>query len=261
MKKIAFTIVLNGMPFIKKQAEILPKVFDEWHIIEGATLPKEDTAWCRPIDSEFYSSDKLSIDGTKEFIDNIVDNKKIFVHRKGDFWTSKTEMCNSISHLMENSVLMQFDVDEIWTPDTLIDLLDYCETNNGFDGMLFKCNYYLGPNIKVISNNTYGDKMDEWCRLWKIGDRTTWKSHEPPRIHGLYNFLSKTVTEKKGWTFNHYAYVLEEQVRFKENFYGYTDALEHWKKLQLNTQFPCYAREFIPWITDNTVVSIETNES
>jgi hypothetical protein len=263
MKKIAFTIVLNGMPFIQKQAEILPKVFDEWHIIEGATLPVKDTAWCQNIDNRFYADDKLSVDGTTEFIDSIVDNKKVFVHRKGDFWNGKTEMCAQIEPLMKNCILMQFDVDEIWTIKTLTEVLDYVGlrkydvTSPKIDGMLFRCNYYVGPNLITTGSDCYGNNPGEWCRLWIIRDQTTWKSHEPPRIHGLTDFLSRERTEMFGWTFDHYAYVLESQLMFKENFYGYTGALENWKRLQMNRQFPVFLRNFLPWVKDGTGVDLK----
>lgn len=261
MKKIAFTLVLNGMPFIKKQAEIIPKVFDEWHIIEGATLPVFDTSWCRDIDSKFYSDKKLSIDGTTQFIDSIVDNKKIFIHRKNNFWYGKTEMCKRIEDNMDNCILMQIDVDEIWKPEILSEIFEYTENNDGFDGMLFKCNYFVGPNIQIISENTYGNKNDEWCRLWKIKDKTMWKSHEPPRIHNLHKFLSKKITSQKGWIFDHYAYVFESQLQFKENFYGYKGAVERWKNLQNNNTFPCYLKYFLPWVKDETIVNrVENNK-
>ena len=39
MKKIAFTIVLNGMPFIKEQYKYVPTCFDKWYIIEGHIPP------------------------------------------------------------------------------------------------------------------------------------------------------------------------------------------------------------------------------
>lgn len=255
MKKIAFTIVLNGMPFIKKQAEIIPYVFDEWHIIEGASLPHNDTSWCSTIDKKFYSNDYLSLDGTTEFIDSIVDNKKIFVYRKGDLYNGKTEMCNEISYIMKDCILMQFDVDEIWSVDTLREVISYTENTNGFDGMLFKCNYYVGPNLITVTDNAYGNNIGEWCRLWKISNHTSWKTHEPPRISGLTNFLSKAFTYEKGWVFDHYAYVLEEQVKFKENFYGYKNALEQWKKLQICDNYPCYLRDYLPWVIDNSIVS------
>lgn len=254
MKKIAFTIVLNGMPFIKKQSEIIPLVFDEWHIIEGATLPILDTSWCQPIDQKFYSDNKLSIDETTEFLDTLSDNKKVFVHRKNDFWNGKTEMCNIVNDKMCDCILMQFDVDEIWNPETLQNVTDYAINNTGFDGMLFRCNYFVGPNLKVISDNTYGNKADEWCRLWKIKNKTSWRTHEPPRIHGLTDFLSKNFTSQKGWVFDHYAYVLESQLEFKENFYRYSGALNQWKGLQINNNFPVYLKNFLPWVNDDAIV-------
>jgi hypothetical protein len=48
--------------------------------------------------------------------------------------------------------------------------------------------------------------------------------------------------------------VTEEQLKFKENFYGYSGALESWKRLQNNDKFPCMASEFLPWVTDNTIL-------
>lgn len=259
MKKIAFTIVLNGMPFIKKQHEVIPNVFDEWHIIEGATLPTKDTGWCKPINNEHYNNTEgdyfgCSIDGTSEFLDSIK-NDKIFVHRKGQLWEGKTEMCKVIEPSMENCILMQFDVDEIWTIDVLKNMLPFIE-NEDVDGALFHCNYYVGPNLKIINENCYGNYMIDWCRLWKIKEKSEWVSHEPARVKNLHKFFNRNFTKEKGWIFDHYAYVLEEQVRFKENFYGYTSALDCWKTLQNHNKFPCNLRDFLPWVKDDAIVDI-----
>ncbi len=259
MKKIAFTIVLNGMPFITKQASILPKIFDEWHIIEGATLPLYDTGWCSPIMENFYTEEKLSIDGTTEFIDSIADDKKIFVHRKKDFgfWNGKVEMCNAIAPVMNNCVLMQFDVDEIWSLEILKDVLNYtCDDfySDTYHGMMFKCNYYVGPGLVIQNENCYGNNPYEWMRLWKIKNHTSWISHEPPKIKGAKNFLSREFTKAKGWIFDHFAYTTESQVLFKENFYGYVGALDQWNKLQKNEKFPCFLRDYLPWVKDNAIV-------
>jgi hypothetical protein len=253
MKKIAFTIVLNGMPFIKTQYDIIPKVFDEWYIVEGACRPHHDTSWCSTISSEFYNHDKLSIDGTSEFLDSIASDKIIII-RKGDYWDGKLEMCNSFMDNLSDCVLMQFDVDEIWDVEILNSVLNYSVNNDYFDGMLFKCNYFMGPSIKKINDGGYADNPYEWMRLWKFRNSTRWLSHEPPRILGCDNLLSKEFTKSNGWIFDHYAYVTEEQLKFKENFYGYSGALESWKRLQNNDKFPCMASEFLPWVTDNTIL-------
>lgn len=247
MKKIAFTLVLNGLPFIKKQASIIPNVFDVWYIIEGATLPVKDTAWCKNIDNEYYNDKKISIDGTSEFLDSIASDK-IKIIRKNDFWDGKVEMCNSFMNEVENSILMEFDVDEIWKEETLKEILTFTEQNNNFDGMFFKCNYFVGPNLLTEGENCYGNNSYEWNRLWVIKDKTEWISHEPPRIKGLTSFVPKSWTSERNWKFDHYAYVFESQVKFKENFYGYTGAVEQWKKLQSQTNFPIQLNQFFPWV-------------
>lgn len=251
------TIVLNGMPFIKEQYDIIPQIFDEWHIIEGATLPLADTSWCRNIDNKFYTEQKLSVDGTTQFLDTIRDDKKIFVYRKGDFYNGKTEMCNEIMHCMKDCILMQIDVDEIWKVETLKEIFQYCEENEGFDGMLFHCNYYVGENLYIENENCYGNYSQDWCRLWKIKEQTGWRTHEPARIHNLVNFLNRDFTKSKDWIFDHYSYTTQEQLEFKENFYGYTNAVKDWRRLQEVKEFPCKLRDYFSWVHDDAVVNIK----
>jgi len=150
---------------------------------------------------------------------------------------------------------MQFDVDEIWNPETLTELLTYTQNNSGFDGMLFKCNYYVGPDLVIENENCYGDYSYEWCRLWKIKNKTNWLTHEPPRIKGCTNFITKNYTKQKRWIFNHYAYVYEKQVEFKEKFYNYENAVNNWKLLQNQNNFPCKLKNFLPWVDDQTIVN------
>jgi hypothetical protein len=247
VKKIAFTIVLNGLPFIKKQAEIIPQVFDEWYIVEGATTPVLDTGWCKPIPEKFYSNNFLSNDGTTEFLDSI-SSDKIKIIRKEQLWNGKVEMCNSFMDKIENSILMQFDVDEIWNIEVLKDVLEYADKNDHFDGMVFKCNYFVGPNLITVGENCYGNNSYEWHRLWKIRNKTYWLSHEPPRVKGCLNFLTRDFTKNKNWVFNHYAYILEAQLKFKENFYGYDGAVNCWNKLQVAKNFPCLLKDYLPWV-------------
>jgi hypothetical protein len=255
MKKVAFTIVLNGQPYIEQQAKIIPKIFDKWYIIEGYSLPVKDTAWCKNIDITKFTDNGWSNDGTTEFLDSLSDDNVTVIRKNpGEFWNGKTEMCNSFMDRVENSILMEFDVDEIWKPEILTDVLNYAETNDGFDGMLFKCNYYVGPNLITRGENCYGNKADEWCRLWKVRNKTSWRTHEPPRIHGLHNFLSNDFTQEKGWIFDHYAYALEKQLEFKENYYGYIGAVNNWKRLQNETDFPVNLRDYFPWVNDHSQV-------
>jgi len=253
MKRVAFTIVLNGMPFIEQQYNIIPEVFDTWYIVEGATKPSHDTSWCRNIDNSFYDEKGLSVDGTTEFLNSIASDK-IKIIRKNELWNGKLEMCNSFMSQVENSILMQIDVDEFWDVDTLKDIFNFTEENNHFDGMMFRCNYFVGPDLVLKGKNCYGDMSYEWCRLWKVNDTTQWHSHEPPRVKRLNKFLTKDFTEGKGWKFDHHAYVIEEQLKFKENFYGYVGAFNNWMRLQNNEIFPVMLKEYFPWVKDNVLV-------
>ena len=54
--------------------------------------------------------------------------------------------------------------------------------------------------------------------------------------------------------FQHFAYVLPEQLSFKETYYGYRGALACWQRLQEQKQFPLFLRDFFPWVGDQTTV-------
>lgn len=242
------------MPFIKKQAEIIPEVFDYWFIVEGATLPVHDTSWCKDINNKYYNDKKLSVDGTTEFLDSIK-NDKIIVVRKNDFWNGKIEMCNSFMSFVENAYLMQIDVDEFWSKETLTKMFSLCDRRLRDDGLKFKCNYYVGPDLIISNDGCYGNQDFEWVRLWKIKNKTTWASHEPPVLHNYNKIVDKKSTIKLGLTFDHYAYVIESQLEFKQNFYGYEGAVENWKRLQEHKEFPAKLKDFLPWVDDNCMVT------
>ena len=56
--------------------------------------------------------------------------------------------------------------------------------------------------------------------------------------------------------FEHYAYVLPNQLLFKEIYYGLPDAVSHWMRLQECGNFPAYLHDFLPWVRDEAVVDI-----
>lgn len=256
IKKTAFTIVLNGMPFIAQQYEIIPKVFDEWIIVEGYSRPILDTSWCKDIDVDSFTEKGWSNDGTTEFLDKIkCDKIKVIRKSQGEFWNGKTEMCNAAIKDVENSVLMEFDADEIWDVNTLQNVTDYSiEHFDEFDGMMFYCNCFVGPNLVTVGEDCYGNNPDEWCRLWNIKEKNNFLTHEPPRIKGLNKILHRRYTKSQGWMFNHYSYIYEKQLKFKENYYGYSGAVGQWKRLQNNKSFPCKLNSFLTWVDDRAFV-------
>lgn len=257
MKKIAFTIVFNGMPFLRKQVGYIPQTFDHWYIIEGPAKNTHDTQWCKKIPEQYLSDRNLSRDGTTEFIDQIArdhDNVTVYRPPHKKFWDGKVEMCNSFIDNVENAILMQIDVDEFWDPNVLKDMFEFCEAHPGmFDCMSFRCNFFLGPRLLVTQKGTYGDMPWDWKRLWIVKQPTKWERHEPPTLKGCTREVSKDATERNGWKFNHYAYINVDQVRFKQDYYGYADAVQKWNNLQ-KVDGTVDASEYLPWINQQCIV-------
>lgn len=259
MKKIAFSIVLNGMKFLPRQMEILPKMFDKWYIIEGPVKPVNCTSWCKNIPPHYLNNVNMSSDGTYEYLNTINNNnieiiRSPIVNGKHTYWNGKVEMCNSFMDKLENVILMQIDMDEFWGEKTLNQIFDWSK-NIGKCVAQFKCNFFVGENLVTYGSNCYGDMPYEWNRLWVIEEKTSWKTHEPPKLNmENYMIYPKQMTFNAGWGFRHYAYVYEEQVKFKEEYYGYKGATDGWKRLQKETTFPVYLKNYFPWVKDNTMV-------
>ena len=92
-----------------------------------------------------------------------------------------------------------------------------------------------------------------------------WLAHEPPilgeptadgrwRPVQAVDPLLHDATEAAGLVFQHYAYATEEQVRFKQDYYGYKGAVDAWRRLQAVKTFPVYLRDYFPWVRDDTQV-------
>ncbi len=62
-------------------------------------------------------------------------------------------------------------------------------------------------------------------------------------------------TESSGLVFQYYAYVLPSQLLFKEQYYGYTNALAQWQRLQAAQTLPLFLRDYLSWVKDETQVS------
>jgi len=249
VNKVAFTIVLNGELFIERLYRIIEKNFDHWYVVEGVAKNINCTKWCKEVSSDYHKN-FLSIDYTTRFLDSISRKNNVTVIRKKNKpWNGKLEMCNSFMPQISNTLLMQIDVDEYWDDHTLSKIFEYCSQNNFFNAMQFRCNYYLGKNLIVDAKNCYGDMIWDWWRLWLIRNPTLFKSHEPPSLLHQPVQISKEFTDKQGWRFDHFAYIHPSQVKFKEHFYGYKNALNSWNTLNsLNDYTNISAHNYLPWI-------------
>ncbi|WP_272819126.1 class I SAM-dependent methyltransferase [Scytonema hofmannii] len=271
-----FTIVLNGQPFILYHAEIFKQLPFKWHwhIVEGVADLKHDTAWS--IQGGGHISDEIhrngcSHDGTTEYLDKLAqlypDNITIYRKPEGIFWDGKLEMVNApLTNIQEECLLWQVDVDELWTVEQLCTARQMFIKNPNKTAAFYWCWYFVGENLIVSTRNCYSQNpQQEWLRNWRFKPGYFWAAHEPPilvesqpngqlkNVATINPFLHEE-TEHLGLIFQHFAYVTQEQLKFKEQYYGYRNAVFQWAALQEQTQFPVLLRDYFPWVGDRTLV-------
>ncbi len=271
-----FTIVLNGQPFIEYHIDILNKLPFKWHwhIIEGVADLKHDTSWSVKLGGKITDEihrKGLSKDGTSEYLDRLKaeypGNITLYRKPEGEFWDGKREMVNApLNNIQEECLLWQIDVDEIWTLEQICNgrrlLIEQGEKTAAY----YWCWYFVGENLVISTRNCYTQNpQQDWLRTWRFKPGYVWAAHEPPILveplpDGQFkniaaiNPLTHDETEQEGLVFQHFAYVTPEQLRFKEQYYGYQNAVNQWRALQSESQFPVYLRDYFSWVGDETRV-------
>jgi ADP-heptose:LPS heptosyltransferase len=271
-----FTLVLNGRPFIQQHIETfrrLPFAW-HWHIVEGVAQQNHDSSWMKQFGGRVTESihrNGLSHDGTTEYLDELARQfpESITIYRKGDgrFWDGKVEMANApLPHIKTDCLLWEIDVDELWTADQIRRARELFLANPAATAAFYHCHFFVGGNLVISTRDTYGNHPAyEWLRTWRYTPGCHWASHSPPRLcqrnddRKLVDLatvrpLRHALTEAAGLVFQHYAYVTEEQLRFKEVYYGYRDACKQWERLQRNSKFPAKLVDFCAWVKDGAMV-------
>jgi len=265
-----FTIVLNGQPFIRHHIEVFKQLpFNwHWHIVEGVADLKHDTAWSVQLGgriTEQLHDNGLSNDGTTEYIDELArqfpDNITVYRKPGGVFWEGKLEMVNApLANIHNECLLWQVDADELWTAREIEKMCRQFIKNPQKTAAYFHCYYFVGPRKYVSSLNTWATYPQDWLRLWRFRAGMKWQAHEPPTLVDAggqnvarINPFTRDETKLQNITFQHLAYVTESQVRFKEIYYGYKDAVAHWKKLQ-KTRGPVNPAAYLPWAKADAAV-------
>lgn len=242
-----FTIVLNGMPFIKEHLPIFNRLNIpwRWHIVEGVALPEKCTGWCQPVLPTDHNNWR-SNDGTTEYLDSIKGDN-VIVYRTDGPWHGKLDMCNApLANIAPGAVLHELDVDEFWS-HTQLETVHNLFTNYGAGKGWYYSDCYYGPDIHVVNTESYGDSIGHsWIRTHRyIG--LPWQAHEPPSIPYEGRVLSRPEMASHGLIFAHFGYALEEQARFKENYYRQANNLFYWQRLQANTQWPIQLDRCFPY--------------
>lgn len=271
-----FTIVLNGEPFIRYHIEVFKQLSFKWHwhIIEGVADLKHDTAWSLQLGGQItdqFHRNGRSNDGTSEYLDELAqlypDNVTVYRKPEGVFWNGKQEMVNApLTEIQEECLLWQVDVDELWTVEQLCVGRQMFINNPEKTAAFYWCWYFVGENLVISTRYCYGENPNvEWLRTWRYKPGAVWLAHEPPRLgeslpNGEWRDIASispflhSETEQLGLVFQHFGYTTQEQLRFKEQYYGYQNAMSSWEALQVQTKFPVLLREYFPWVGDDTMV-------
>jgi hypothetical protein len=261
------TIVLNGMPFIRHHLPVLLQLPFRWHwhIVEGVAEQNHDTAWGKRSGGAiqpWMHANGLSNDGTTEYLDTIGgENLTVYRKPRGQRWDGKLEMVNApLAGIKEPCLLWEIDADELWTAVQIMDAFDLFEMNPKRQSAFYRCHFFVGPDLVIQNEEVWGNRASqEWKRTWRFHPGDVWGCHEPPRlmrgatdVARIYPFTHEE-TKCHGLVFQHLGYVLESQLRFKEVYYGYRNAVKSWLRLQSATEFPVKLSEFLPWVTDKAV--------
>lgn len=246
-----FTIVLDGYPFITQHLPIFNRLQVDWRwtIVHGVSANTRDTRWMNP------QLPRFSNDGTTEYLAQVASQHPRVRVLSRKIWDGKTAMCNAaLEGACAPSVILQIDVDEIWDVASIELIVALFQDRPEVDRMQFFCRYHFGPNIIAVPRDgrTYGCRGDEWMRAWRMGrSDQRFITHEPPVFGGCRGeTISRQETFDLGLEFDHFAYVTQRQLEFKERVYGYNGAVAGWQRLQVNKEWPTRLKTFLPWVDD-----------
>lgn len=220
-----------------------------WHLIEGVAQPVKCTSWCKRLPP------RLSVDGTTQFLNSLRGHPKITVKQQQS-WPGKNAMVNTaLQQIKEPCCLSQIDVDELYTPaqlETIATLFDKFPNHNV---ARFWCRYFVGSNLITIGEG-YGNRKGEWVRAWRFEPGMRSITHEPPVMNITPRMIEREETERLGLVFDHHAYCYPEQVRLKEIYYGYKNALSQWQALQRHPgPWPVELHRYLTWVPRGTMAT------
>jgi ADP-heptose:LPS heptosyltransferase len=277
-----FTIVYNGQPWIRGQAEFLRRLEGvdwRWHVVEGLAEHVKDTAWCKEAGgriSDFESrNSNLSTDGTREFLDGLKkefgDRFSIYRPPGAEPWPGKKAMIDCfLPELEEGCLLWQLDVDEFWKPNQVRQILAEFEKRPELTAGWFDCDYFFGWDRCSSRPGVFGNFREfEWLRVWRYRKGDQWDSHEPPalmrvaqdcrrkNVGGIYP-MHQDETRAKGWRFQHYAMTDRAQMEFKEIYYGHRGLIAGLDQLGKSSRSEPLARSLFPHILDKEIGAART---
>jgi hypothetical protein len=227
--RIAFTIIHNGLHHLihnEQNAKILDAC-DYWVVVEGASQSNGSTRWCKEF-PEYLHKNGGSIDGTQEFLSDLASKEPRLVYvQSNGFWESKDQQVNraieEVRKLTSSCWLWQIDADEQWDEQAMCDAEDELAAIMAVAGT-FRADCRIGKRLRAIGEwgeaRTFG-----YIRLWKWNGEG-FICHEPPILDGQMGIDPVMLTP----AFTHYNYYFEQDVQFKDAWYGgHEGILDRWR--------------------------------
>lgn len=249
-----FTVVCNGMPFIRRHLRVFErlKMPWHWHICEGASHTHDGAP------APVTNAAGMSTDGTTEYLDSLAAHPHVTVTRDTRHYL--TWRCNEMLRgITEECLAWQVDVDEFWTASQIETMYAmFCKDRRRLAAQ-FWCNYFVGPGLVLERKEGAGNYgRQEWLRVWRWEPGCAYAGHDPPFVvypvgpSFMFSY-TRDETAAAGLIFNHYAFVREAQVEFKACRYGWPGAVDRWRALQV-AALPAPIEKFMPWLGRGTVV-------
>lgn len=232
--RCAITIIYNGIHHLKHGDFIdrMLDIFDYWIIVEGHALPNGSTAWCKKVPMPSASSD-----GTREYLKMRTDllcsnfNNQLHYIPSTGYWESKDAQFQAgiekLKTLTNSCTLWQVDVDEWWT----IEQIEKNEAQLTAKAGAVSFDHVVGTyhDDLLVARGAWGSDFVNRVWRWNGEDFAT---HEPAQMVGQGQ--PQKLTEK----FLHFSYYFEQDIIFKEQYYGYQNLHKHWQALQRTQKFP-----------------------
>ena len=237
------SVCQNAMPFIRHHLHVFEalKIPWHWHLYEGISHNPFAPGSITPD----MHRNGLSVDGTTEYItDHLIWHPNVTVYRVGADWKSMyltARFQHMLGKLTEPTLAWEVDVDEYWDANQIETMARMFDEQSAKTAAWFRCRLFVGQKL-MLPRADYGPGgrlSHEWKRAWRHRPGLIYAQHDPPTVldeNGADVFAKNPFihneTEAAGLVFNHYAYVTEAQVRFKERRYGFHGCLNDWKRLQ-----------------------------
>jgi glycosyltransferase involved in cell wall biosynthesis len=277
-----FTHVLDGQPFIRYHIDILSSLDIpwHWHIIEGSASPPNTNSWPLAKGSkktQNHYSNGRSLDGTSNYLDTLTRDYplNITVYRKpiGEVWNDNIEMLHApLQNISEDCLLWQINSCELWTAEQIITMHSMFLSAPHRYAAFFCSHYFVGPDRVIETRNSCALNPDyESLRVWRFHPGMQWIPDQratlsvqaldgtPYNVADI-NPFKHAETEAAGLVFQSLSYTIESQLRFQEEYYGHSNALENWRALQRDTRRHIQVREYLYWITGSTLAEVASDK-